>query len=76
MRQVIDYWLFTDKRNNQTTSSLRYTIVLNGNKVVRVFNHVKLFDGPAQKKYYIIFNSIQETSEVFLYFKEKYEKTL
>ncbi len=47
--------------------SLTYTIVMIEDKVVRIFNHYKHRTG------YIVYNSIQPTSEIFLLLQKKYD---
>jgi hypothetical protein len=59
--------VLVEKKVGRDIWKLGYTIVMNDNKVIRIFNNTKSWKGVP------LFHTIEPTSEMFLYLKKKYE---
>ena len=67
------YMAFNKKEKKTEKVTLQYTVVLIDGKVIRVFNHVNMAATKKQPYGYTAYNSIDEGSEIFSYFKKMYD---
>lgn len=71
-----EYFVWENNKSVKTKkwTRLNYSVVMIDGIVIRVFNQVKVYDNPKIKiNYYISYNSLPETSEIFNHIKTKCE---